>query len=103
MEVDETMFGIAITNLIENALKYSQDAVVIKLTKEKFSVSDFGIGINDNDIAKITDKFFRVSNNGWNNSMGVGLSLVTNILKSHNFKLDIKSVEHKGSTFTITF
>jgi len=103
IEVDETMFGIAITNLIENALKYSQDAVTITLTKEKFSVSDLGIGVNEKDISKITDKFFRVSNNGWNNSMGVGLSLVSNILKLHDFTLEIQSEENEGSTFTINF
>lgn len=103
MEIDETMMGIAITNLVENALKYSQDAVNIKITKKILSVSDIGIGINSKDISKITDKFFRVSNNGWNNSMGVGLSLVLNILKLHDFKLDIESIENEGSTFTINF
>jgi len=103
MDIDETMMAIAITNLIENSLKYSQDAVIIKLTKKKFSVSDTGIGICSKDISKITDKFFRVSNNGWNNSMGVGLSLVSNIIKLHNFKLEIQSEENEGSTFTIIF
>lgn len=103
MEIDETMMAIAITNLIENALKYSQDSVTIKITKKKLSVIDFGIGIKEKDISKITDKFYRVSNNGWNNSMGVGLSLVSNIIKMHDFKLDIQSVENEGSTFSIVF
>ena len=103
IEVDETMFNIAITNLIENALKYSEDAIYIDITKKKLSVSDVGIGVNSKDILKLTDKFFRVSNNGWNNSMGVGLSLVLNILNIHNFKLDIQSVENEGSTFSIIF
>ncbi|MGB5868124.1 MAG: HAMP domain-containing sensor histidine kinase [Arcobacteraceae bacterium] len=103
IEVDETMMGIAITNLIENALKYSQDAVNITITQNKLSVEDFGIGVNSKDITKLTEKFYRVSNNGWNNSMGVGLSLVSNILNIHNYKLDIKSVENEGSTFTILF
>ena len=71
--------------LIENALKYSQDAVNITITKKKLSVSDVGIGVNNKDISKLTEKFYRVSNNGWNNSMGVGLSLVSNILNIHNF------------------
>ena len=103
MEVDETMISIAITNLIENALKYSQDTVNITITKKKLSVSDVGIGINNKDISKLTEKFYRVSNNGWNNSMGVGLSLVSNILNIHNFSLDIKSIENEGSTFSIVF
>ncbi len=103
MEVDETMIGIAITNLIENALKYSQDTVNITITKKKISVSDIGIGVNSKDISKLTEKFYRVSNNGWNNSMGVGLSLVSNILNMHKFSLDIQSVENEGSTFSIVF
>ena len=102
-EVDETIISIAITNLVENALKYSQDDISISITKKKLSVSDTGIGIKDKDISKLTDKFYRVSNNGWNNSMGVGLSLVSNILQIHKFSLDIKSVENEGSTFTIVF
>lgn len=103
MEVDETMISIAITNLIENALKYSQDTVNITITQKKLSVSDFGIGVNSKDISKLTEKFYRVSNNGWNNSMGVGLSLVSNILNIHKFSLDIKSIENEGSTFSIVF
>ena len=102
-DVDETMMSIAITNLIENALKYSEDAIEISVTKKKISVVDTGIGVNSKDISKLTDKFYRVSNNGWNNSMGVGLSLVSNILNIHNFVLDIKSVEKEGSTFSIVF
>ena len=103
MEVDETMMSIAITNLIENALKYSQDTVNITITKKKLSVMDVGIGVNNKDISKLTEKFYRVSNNGWNNSMGVGLSLVSNILNIHDFSLDIKSIENEGSTFSIVF
>jgi len=103
MEIDETMMNIAITNLIENALKYSQDAVNITISNKKLSVKDSGIGVSNNEISKLTEKFYRVSNNGWNNSMGVGLSLVSNILELHNFKLDIKSVENNGSTFSIVF
>ncbi len=103
IEVDETMIGIAITNLIENALKYSQDDIKIKITPKSLSVIDFGIGIKDKNISKITDKFYRVSSNGWNNSLGVGLSLVSNILKLHSFKLEISSIENEGSTFKILF
>jgi signal transduction histidine kinase len=102
-EVDETLLGIAVINLIENALKYSQDKVEITLNKKKISIKDYGIGIKEGDIENITKKFYRVSSNGWNNSLGVGLSLVANIVKLHKFHLDIESVEHEGSTFSIEF
>ena len=103
VKVDETMFGIAVTNLIENALKYSLDDVIVKISNKQLSVADHGIGIKQKDISKITDKFYRVSSNGWNNSLGVGLSLVSNILDIHKFKLDIQSVEDEGSTFSIVY
>jgi len=101
IEADETMLRIAIENLIENALKYSQDDVYVTITKNLISVKDNGIGIKEKDIPKITNKFYRVSNNSWNNSLGVGLSLVSNIVKFHNFKLEIESQENEGSTFSI--
>jgi len=101
--VDETLFGVAVINLIENALKYSQDRVFVKLTNEHITIKDNGIGIPQKEIENITKKFYRVSTNGWNNSLGVGLSLVQNILNQHNFKLQIESIENEGSTFTIIF
>ena len=101
IEADETMIRIAIENLVENGLKYSQDDVYVTITNKEISVKDNGIGIKQKDIQKITNKFYRVSNNTWNNSLGVGLSLVSNIVKFHKFKLDIQSVENEGSTFTI--
>lgn len=102
-DVDETLFGVAIINLIDNALKYSQDRVYITLNNEKISVKDNGIGIPQKEIENITKKFYRVSTNGWNNSLGVGLSLVSNIVAQHNFKLNIESVENEGATFEIIF
>lgn len=102
-EVDETLFGVAVINLIENALKYSQDRVYVTLSSEKISVKDNGIGIAQKEIENITKKFYRVSTNGWNNSLGVGLSLVSNIVTQHNFRLNIQSVQNEGSTFEILF
>ena len=101
INADETMFGIVIANLIENALKYSQDSVIVKIDNKSLEVIDSGIGIKQSDISRITDKFYRVSSNGWNNSLGVGLSLVKNILELHKFKLEINSIENEGSTFRI--
>lgn len=103
LKIDETMMRVAIENLIENALKYSQDDVVVTLSNQEISVTDTGIGIKGKDISKITNRFYRASKNGWNNSLGIGLSLVANILKMHKFSLEIHSIENEGSTFTIVF
>lgn len=68
LNVDETLISMAISNLIENALKYSEDEVIVKIEGDKISVIDKGIGIEKSELEKINQKFYRVSNNGWNNS-----------------------------------
>ncbi len=94
---------MALSNLIENALKYSEDEVLIKIDSNSISVIDKGIGIDENDLRKINQKFYRVSQNGWNNSLGLGLFIVHSILKLHNFELEIKSKLNEGSEFTIKY
>lgn len=100
---DDTLISMAISNLIENALKYSEDAVTVEITNEYLKVIDTGIGINETDLLKITRKFYRVSQNGWNNSLGLGLFIVSSILNLHNFKLQISSIYGKGSEFIIKY
>lgn len=103
IDVDKVMFGIVITNLIENALKYSEDEIEVRFDTNSIDVIDTGVGISKKDLQKITEKFYRVQHNRWNNSLGLGLFLVDNILKLHHFQLTVKSVQHKGSTFSIHF
>ncbi|RXI41397.1 two-component sensor histidine kinase [Malaciobacter mytili] len=103
IKADETLIEIAIGNLIENALKYSEDNVKVILTQESISIIDKGIGIEEKELNKINKKFYRVSKNGWNNSLGLGLFIVHSILSLHNFKLEIKSEIHKGSEFIIKY
>ena len=103
LDVDATLFEVAVKNLIENALKYSEDEVEVVLTNKALLVEDKGIGIAQEELEKITTKFYRVSRNGWDNSLGIGLSLVTHIVRVHGFKLKIESEKAKGSKFSILF
>ena len=103
LKVDETLISMAISNLIENALKYSEDEVSVELTKDSIIIKDKGIGIEEKELEKIRNKFYRVSNNGWNNSLGLGLFIVQAILSLHNFKLEINSEFNKGSEFRIKY
>lgn len=102
-KLDEALFHIAVTNLIENALKYSEDEVDVVLNENSLEVRDKGIGIDKTEIKKITTKFYRSSGNGWNNSLGIGLSLVEHIVRVHKFSLKIESKKAKGSVFKIEF
>jgi len=103
IEVDPTLFSIVICNLLENAYKYSEDEVHIKISQEALEFIDTGIGIKTKDLDNITQKFYRASTNKWNNSLGLGLFLVNNIIALHKFKLKIKSKENEGSNFIVKF
>ncbi len=103
VQVDTTLIEIALSNLIENALKYSDETVVITVNSQSIQITDKGIGIPPDEINRITKKFYRVSGNSWDNSMGIGLSLVSHIVQLHGFELHVQSQMGKGSTFTIIF
>ena len=97
---DKTLIDIVIKNLVENALKYSTKDVIIKIEQNRISIIDKGIGISKDDLNKVTKKFYRTNNNSWNNSMGLGLSIVKTILNLHNTTLEIESKENIGSIFS---
>lgn len=103
IKIDATLFGIIITNLIENAFKYSEDEVHVIITQTQLEVKDSGIGISEKDLENITEKFYRVHSNSWNNSLGLGLFLVNKLTKLHNFNLKIKSKINEGSSFIIEY
>ncbi len=99
IRADKALIEIVIKNLIENALKYSRDEILVKIENHKISIIDKGVGISPENIDKVTKKFFRTDEHSWDNSMGLGLAIVKQILKLHNSSLYIKSQEHNGSTF----
>jgi signal transduction histidine kinase len=103
LKVDETLISMAISNLMENALKYSDDEVIVDITDNSICIIDKGIGIEENELEKINQKFYRVSNNGWNNSLGLGLFIVQSVLSLHTFSLEITSEFEKGSKFCIKY
>ena len=97
------------TNLLTNAVKYSDERTEIKITGEtdkdylKISVEDQGFGIKQEDIPFIFDKFFRIKNDRTRYIMGSGLGLpiVKQIVEMHHGMINISSKENKGSTFTV--
>ncbi len=106
------MFGnaaflkIAISNLLENAIKYSHTdtKIEVSLTKDRLVIKDFGLGIPQNEIEHVFDRFYRVDKVRSNASgSGLGLSIIKTILDIHNFKISIQSVENQYTAVTITF
>ena len=103
LKVDETLISMAISNLIENGLKYSEDEIKVQISNNSICIIDKGIGIDETELENINQKFYRVSNNGWNNSLGLGLFIVQSILNLHHFRLEISSEINKGSQFCIKY
>ena len=100
VEADRTLIEIVLKNLIENGLKYSKDEVHVQIEDGLVSIIDNGVGINKDDLGKITKKFYRSGTHNWDNSMGLGLSIVKTILSMHKSKLQIVSREDEGSVFS---
>ena len=109
VRADRMHLGSVISNLLDNALKYSPDhpALTINLSREGeavvLSVADNGIGIPSAYREKIFEKFFRVPSNDVHTikGYGLGLSYVHHIVTRHEGRISVDSREGKGSTFII--
>lgn len=102
MDGDEQLIKTALTNLIENGCKYSNDHTVyvtLSFQKDKLTLSlrDNGIGISPGDLEIVTEPFQRGKNAITTSGHGIGLSLVDAILKMHKATFKIKSVLNKGT------
>lgn len=106
---DRTQLGMAISNLVENAINYSSHgtSVAISLTKvdslAEISISDQGIGIPEKDLERIFERFYRVdpARSRETGGTGLGLSIVKHVVTNHGGDISVWSVEGAGSTFTI--
>lgn len=108
---DKFAISNVVTNLIENAIKYSPPCanVVVKLLNEEhgiiFSVADHGIGISDVEKKLIFNKFYRVGSEATRKTKGTGLGLyiVKTVLQKHNASIKVKDNTPSGSIFEVTF
>jgi signal transduction histidine kinase len=103
--LDEKLMRSILTNLLSNALKYSQDEVefAIKCSTEavEIRVSDKGIGIPLEDQKHIFEAFHRAQNVENIKGTGVGMSIVKYAVDAHDGMISFISAENKGTTFTV--
>jgi signal transduction histidine kinase len=110
LKVDREAMARSLVNLVNNALKYSQDRkyIGVNLYREngsvKLEVIDHGIGIPLTEQQKIFEKFYRVGDPLVHNTKGsgLGLSLVQHIARAHGGDISVDSRPGVGSKFTIT-
>lgn len=101
----------ALLNLVSNALRYSPDGGTVTIRwKQKderirLSVEDQGVGIPPDQVARLTERFYRVDKARSRNTggTGLGLAIVKHILQRHGAYLQIDSTPGKGSVFTCVF
>ncbi|MEO1255760.1 MAG: HAMP domain-containing sensor histidine kinase, partial [Bacteroidota bacterium] len=109
VSLDPRLFSHIVTNLLENAIKYSSASKLpeIKLRyhadRVEIRVIDYGIGIPKEDIPKLFDTFFRASNVDNIQGTGLGLSIVNQFVKIHNGTIKVESEVGKGSSFIVYF
>jgi heavy metal sensor kinase len=104
---DKRKLQRALTNLLDNAIKYTPSGGKITVSVEEgekgviISVSDTGIGIAANDIPHIFNRFYRADKSRSETGAGLGLSLVLAIIQVHRGDIQVSSSPGAGSTFTI--
>jgi two-component system phosphate regulon sensor histidine kinase PhoR len=109
LNADEMHIKNVVTNLVDNAIKYSRNGTTLNIqtrnTQEGIvlSIEDKGIGMSKETIKHIFDKFYRIPTGNIHNVKGFGLGLyyVKNMVDAHGGHIDVKSEINKGSRFDV--
>ena len=108
---DRDRFTQVMVNLVQNAIQFTHDGKIIISGKRiehgtQLSVKDNGIGMSENQTKYIFERFFKADPSrarmGTGES-GLGLAIVSSLIKQHGGKVEVFSAPGKGSTFTVTF
>ncbi len=108
-DMDSPLIEQAVVNLLDNAIKYSEVGSTIEIhATEKYgeviiSIRDHGIGIDEEHLPRLFERFYRVdkARSRKLGGTGLGLAIVKHIIQAHNGKVTVESRPGKGSTFTL--
>lgn len=105
---DYNLLKLIISNLLSNAIKYSRNNGNISISAEivnseiSLKIADFGIGISQNDLLKIFDRFFRSPEVSKTQGFGIGLALVKQVCNLHKLNINFESKFGVGTTVIIS-
>ncbi len=108
---DDVHFTNLVSNLLDNAVKYSKDNLHIKICTQtsgnqfKLKIEDNGIGMNKETVSRIFEKFYRAHTGNLHNvkGFGLGLSYVKTMVDAHHGTIKVESTPGKGSCFLLSF
>ncbi|MCQ4725251.1 HAMP domain-containing histidine kinase [Anaerotignum faecicola] len=108
-EIDSMKFTLAVSNLVDNAIKYTDEGGHVKVILDCdhqnafITVSDTGVGIADDEIGRIFDRFYRVdkTRDRETGGTGLGLSITHSTILMHNGSIKVSSRENEGTTFVV--
>ncbi len=111
VHADEVHFTNLLSNLVDNAIKYSKENLVLKITtqnnngKINIKVEDNGIGMSKETVKRIFERFYRAHTGNRHNvkGFGLGMSYVKTVVDAHKGKIKVESILGKGTTFTMEF
>lgn len=95
------------TNLLSNAVKYSPDCFAIEVDgwveggDVFISVRDYGLGMDEEDVSQLFNRFFRAKTSTGIPGTGIGLNLVSTLIELHDGEVSVRSKQGEGSTFTL--
>ena len=107
-QIDSQRLEQVLVNLIHNSVKFTRPGGEIVLLAEpdegfvRFAVRDTGVGIPEDEVSRIFERFYRVDKSRAGNGTGLGLSIAKHIVEAHAGKIWVESLEGKGSTFYFT-
>ena len=108
--LDKEKMFVAIKNLLDNAVRYTQEGGSIEITygisgkQFEFSIKDSGIGVPESDKDQLFNRFFRAKNavKFESTGSGLGLFIIKDIVEAHHGKIWFESTENEGSTFSFS-
>ena len=110
VQCDRDKIGQVLTNLINNAINYSKEGGKVEIRffdiedNIMIEVSDDGIGMDEEHLSRIFERFYRVDKSRARNQggTGLGLAIVKHIIEAHGQSIDVRSTKGMGSTFSFT-